>query len=521
MIRVMIHDIPLNVNPRASRASRIAPHRIAPCNSTHRSMVLLLSLITIISGYIWWTYPVSTSGFDPRLVPALWFRCIMVSTSSGTFNSSLPFKWSSLIGLRKVNCSCKAFADHYHIETEHLPCENVPYMRFYDHPSLSLSSLDHELVGATYMTNAPLPAKIVFVAQNGLIELATHTQKLQINCSDDHIDIRREWNQVANILQPTKVVSQSANSQQNLWESPPEASCSNIKYFHEVGSHQDWRFFRSCDHKPIIHRMARAWFRFAREAGIDTWLAHGLALGWYWNRLNLPWDNDIDVQVSFSGLERLLQFNQSIVFDAHDTNSVNLGVGGYLLDVNSNIYCRENDLNNVIDARFIDIFSGYFVDITALSYVPKNMEVESEELSQVIEPSYTIYQANPTYNHKKMYASMAETRNNLIANHLLLYAKDHHFYTTTDILPLQKTMFEGVVMYVPNNIESMLKREYPKGFLYRRFEGHSFELGVWKTPGQNVTQFQQLLNTKQLKDIPPVWKDPWVRWTNSSLIKVS
>lgn len=519
----MNHDstFPLNVNPRIASRRTASQHVLLP----HDSMVLLLSLLTILSGYLWWTYSGVERGFDPRLVPALWFRYITVSSniSSNAFfsSSSLPFEWSSLLGLRKVNCSCTAFADRYGIQTEQLPCENVPYMRFYDHLNLSLSSLDHELVGAAYMANAPLPAKVVFVAREGIIELATGTQKLQINCSDDYLDIRREWNQAANILQPTKFVSQPANSEQELWKSSSKASCSKKKYFHEVGSHQDWRFFRSCDHKPIIHRMARAWFRFAREAGIDTWLAHGLALGWYWNRMNLPWDNDIDVQVSFSGLEKLVQYNQSIVFDVHDTDSVNFGVGGYLVDVNSNVYCRENDLHNVIDARFIDIFSGYFVDITALTYVPQNMETESEELSQVLEPSYVIYQANPTHNHKRMYSSMAKTRNNLIANHLLLYGKDHHFYTTTDILPLQKTMFEGVVMHVPKGIESMLKREYSKGFLYRRFEGHSFELGVWKTRGEDVTKFQPLLNAKQLKDVPPVWRDPWVLWTNSTLIKVT
>ena len=516
----MNHDITFPLNVNAASAHCIASHPHQHGFLPHDLMVLLLSLLTIFTGYLWWTYSGVERGFDPRLVPALWFRHISVSSSSNTSYSSLPFEWSSLLGLRKVNCSCTSFAKRYGIQTDQLPCENLPHMSFHNHLDVSLSWLDHELVGATYMANAPLPAKIVFVARKGIIELATGTQKLQINSSDEYLDIRREWSQVANILQPTKLVPKPANSEEALWKSTSKASCSKEKYFHEVGRHQDWRFFRSCDHKPIIHRMARAWFRFAREAGIDTWLAHGLALGWYWNRMNLPWDNDIDVQVSFSGLEKLVRYNQSIVFDFHDTDSVNFGVGGYFLDVNSNVYCRENDLHNVIDARFIDIFSGYFVDITALSYVPQNMKPESEELSQALEPSYVVYQANPTHNHKEMYASIAETRDHFIANHLLVYAKDLHFYTTTDILPLLETMFEGVVVHVPSRIESMLKREYPKGFLYRRFEGHTFELGVWKTRGEDVAKFQPLLNAQQLKDVPPVWRDPWVLWTNSTFVKI-
>lgn len=365
------------------------------------------------------------------------------------------------------------------------------------------------------MVHALPPRKVILVANNALLLYDTTVGKIQLNTTEEFVDIQEEWASFK-----TSIHSQGVPKPDISWKlSTHGHSITDQKYFHEVDRHQDWRFYRLCDHRPVIHRLARAWFRFARKAGIVTWLAHGLALGWYWSKMNLPWDDDIDVQVPYSELERLVKYNQSVVFDLWDEQSVNFGTGGFFVDVNSNFRSTENNDNNVIDARFIDIFSGYFIDITAVMLVDR-IGRASDELSQLVEPSYLDLRANPTQSHQDMHASIAKTTEMMIANSSLLRCKDNHFYTLAEILPLRASTFEGVVAHVPHAIESILKREYPRGLQYRRYEGYTFIDGIWCRRGEDTKKFGPILSHLELTDILPVWTDPWVRFANGSRINV-
>lgn len=425
--------------------------------------------------------------YNPKLLPELWLYAIAQNLSI----DHLYFDWAAALGIRRINTTCETFAQRNGIPSK-LSCKNIPHITFHGYVNSSLSSLDRELLGSAYISNSPRPRKIVFTTRDGLFEYTTTGEKYKYNAS---LAINAEY--VPGMMKSQKLVSREVES--SRWDVPTAAQCKYDKYFYEAEPHQDWRFYRVCDHRPVIHRTARAWFRFARNFGIQTWLAHGLALGWYWHRMNLPWDDDLDVQVSFSSLERLVEFNQTIVYDFHDS----VTSSAYLIDVNRNIYCRENDSANVIDARFIDVFSGYFVDITALSWVEHH--TNSTELSQLIEPSFKEYSANPTVDHQEMLSSITVAEKKLIANHQLLSDKDYHFYAVNEILPLHNTMFEGVVVHVPNKIESILQREYPRGFLYRKYEGRVFEKGTWKKPGEDTTRFQAVIDRNIIEDLPPVW----------------
>ena len=64
------------------------------------------------------------------------------------------------------------------------------------------------------------------------------------------------------------------------------------KYFHEpggseLGNHYDTRFFNGVqkyeDKQDTQLHMLRAYLIFFREKGVETWLAHGTLLGWWWN----------------------------------------------------------------------------------------------------------------------------------------------------------------------------------------------------------------------------------------------
>ena len=73
---------------------------------------------------------------------------------------------------------------------------------------------------------------------------------------------------------------------------------SSHKYFHEAGPHQpgddeqlghyDVRFFRGKlqeeKKKDVQVHLARAYLDTFRQLGLETWIAHGTLLGWWWNQ---------------------------------------------------------------------------------------------------------------------------------------------------------------------------------------------------------------------------------------------
>ncbi|KAK6458389.1 regulator of cell wall mannosyl phosphorylation [Scheffersomyces xylosifermentans] len=272
------------------------------------------------------------------------------------------------------------------------------------------------------------------------------------------------------------------------------------KYFHEAsiigtqrGSHYDWRFFRKLEYsdyekKAIFHRLSRAWLRFCNSLGITTWLAHGTLLGWYWNGMNMPWDSDLDVQITMDSLSRLARnYNNTLIADLSSDNGLNLGVGTYLLDVNPNFFSREkgNGLNT-IDARFIDTSSGFYVDITglALTDAANNVSLSSKksfEFNQVIDPEFLEKEKSETIIKDHLYEELSAKISSLHNDSSIYNCRNNHFYTFDNLHPLRQTLFEGVLAYIPNEYSDILKREYRRGLYYKEFEDHTFRpvLDLW------------------------------------------
>lgn len=141
---------------------------------------------------------------------------------------------------------------------------------------------------------------------------------------------------------------------------------------HRLGavSHCDTRFGldRALDEDEVRETLKALLGSYAatmRQLGVETWIAHGTLLGWYWNQKLLPWDTDIDAQIPYQDLVRLATNYNMTVFRHHslDTDSVR----SFLLDVNPHhSIVSPEDVANKIDGRWIDRTNGKFIDITAL-----------------------------------------------------------------------------------------------------------------------------------------------------------
>lgn len=262
------------------------------------------------------------------------------------------------------------------------------------------------------------------------------------------------------------------------------------KYFYEArlplnergwvsGGHYDWKFFKGLKinsdvHLPHLHGLILAWLRFTNANDITTWIAHGSLLGWYWNGLSFPWDADYDVQVPITDLHKLARkFNQTIIVDFGGDSSDNVRLGRFFLDCGTWISHRErgNGQNN-IDARFIDMDSGLYVDITGLAV---SSLMAPERYDKIIpggqlRPTNRVQAPNPT----------AERRINNAAQ--LYNCRNKHFLSLLEISPLRLTMMEGVPAYIPKNFTQMLQIEYgEKGTVSLRFKAHLFlpKLRLW------------------------------------------
>ncbi|KAI0502937.1 LicD family-domain-containing protein [Xylaria bambusicola] len=222
-----------------------------------------------------------------------------------------------------------------------------------------------------------------------------------------------------------------------------------IKYFHEPGwdlesGHYDSRFFQGKipyeKHRPVLRHLIRSYLTTFRELGVDTWLAHGSLLGWWWNAQIMPWDYDLDVQVSVATLAFLGErYNRSMHFydddereGANNTATTTTVKKMYLLDVNPYYGAlTKGNGANVIDARWIDTSNGMFIDITGLR------ERDADKSPGVWS------------------------------------CKNNHRYRTGELWPLRRTEFEGVQAWIPYAFDKVLTDEYgPKSLVTEEWAGH-------------------------------------------------
>lgn len=207
-----------------------------------------------------------------------------------------------------------------------------------------------------------------------------------------------------------------------------ESESTSAKYFREPGGslslgHYDSRFFQhevSYDqHRFVLHHLIRSYLSAMNDRGIETWLAHGTLLGWWWNGRIMPWDYDLDVQVSNFTLYRMADSLNRTEHSYNYTDPAGKVVSNrYMLDVNP----HHGDLNrgdgmNIIDARWIDMGTGMFVDITG------------------------VRQRDPNWPG-------------------VWSCKNAHRYSNHELWPMRISQFEGVKARIPYSFEKILSKEY-------------------------------------------------------------
>ncbi|OQE11810.1 hypothetical protein PENVUL_c002G00511 [Penicillium vulpinum] len=204
--------------------------------------------------------------------------------------------------------------------------------------------------------------------------------------------------------------------------------------------HYDRRYAKSSlpDTEVIsyLSDLIKTYLTTMNAIGAETWIMHGSLLAWWWNQKLFPWDDDIDMQISEATIHFLADYYN---MTEHHFDLPNVDGGRtYLLEINPNYVVKsERDTLNKIDARWIDMSSGLFIDITA---------VRKDE--------------NRRLNGRPR----------------ALVCKDKHDYDESDIFPLRDSLFEGIPVKIPYAYTFLLEEEYGlRALTQTSFNGYIFD----------------------------------------------
>lgn len=211
------------------------------------------------------------------------------------------------------------------------------------------------------------------------------------------------------------------------------------------------RYMSNRERQSVIQHMVRAWFQFAENNNFTSWVNYGSLLGWAFNGLNLPWDTDVDVQMPIKQLERLgKEFNRTLIIE-----NPRYGNSKYFLEVSST-YVTQGNGKNFIDARFIDINSALYIDISGLTHtshkVPQKDYDNLRSLSRDDDP-------------------------------FCFHCKNWNWHSLDEIFPIRHTYFEGGSVYIPNNVSHILKKKYGEDSYTKKYHyldyNYQEDLGLW------------------------------------------
>jgi LicD family len=192
--------------------------------------------------------------------------------------------------------------------------------------------------------------------------------------------------------------------------------------------------------KAALSNLFKSYALTMRDLGITTWLTQGTLLSWHWNKHVFPWETDIDMHMPLPDLSLLARYYNMTVYPFRFPDTPDGQINEYLLDINPHFQKRivNRQDKNRVDARWVDMSNGAYIDITALH----------------------------------LFDAKARERGKPI----LWQTKDGHVYSDADVYPLRRTVFEGVEAFVPAEAEKISAKQYGDDALTNNlFHGYKFD----------------------------------------------
>jgi len=210
-----------------------------------------------------------------------------------------------------------------------------------------------------------------------------------------------------------------------------------------------------------IFENTRMLHEIANASGVPLVIMHGSLIGWWWNNVSLPWDDDIDViltnQDKFQKwLSAHTKINPIKTKKKHPNDKQTFY---QLSDVNFTMYFDENRKHH-IEYRLIHIPTGVYTDICVLYKTNDQKIMRNKKVSAPTKAKWPIW-------------AMKANIKNLWGGHL---------YNEEDVLPFRNCNFNGYNLHCPNNVDNVLRQEY------KRYRNPSTKGGSYSTHFNSKTR---------------------------------
>ncbi|KAI0472428.1 LicD family-domain-containing protein [Xylaria cf. heliscus] len=341
-------------------------------------------------------------------------------------------------------------------------------------------------------------ASPVLVVETAVVmKVATPTERVVVHVqAPDHHDAK------------TKQQPQQQQQQKEKAAAPPKKPNTSPpkpkeqKYFHEPGwdaesGHYDARYFRGKvpyeQHRPALRHLVRSYLTTFRALGVETWLAHGSLLGWWWNGRIMPWDYDLDVQVSAATLSFLGdRYNRSMHEYEYEIEVEDDGVAD--ADEHGHEHQQPLSIDNSTESSPSSSSSSTAGRLSRRSSSDddnnnnnstsssdgsdKDIAAKSTTTTAKIKRTYLL-DVNPHHGALTkgnganiIDARWIDTSNGMFIDITGLRERDpdnspgvwscknNHRYLTAELWPLRRTEFEGTEAWIPYAFDKVLTDEY-------------------------------------------------------------
>lgn len=255
---------------------------------------------------------------------------------------------------------------------------------------------------------------------------------------------------------------------------------------------------------------------FCEENDIEYCLAYGSALGAKRHEGFIPWDDDVDIYMTLEGYEKfrgLFKQKGSEKYYLQEIRPINGMIVDAKLRINNTTYLEKLYKN-------YDMHQGIYIDIFILFPAPKQT---IKKMIMNIANQYLVFKelSNRHYVSRKAYVPLLALMRIFPKDFLrktalsILYKYrncefdeyydtdlrkySRSFWKKSTIFPLKKIKFENMQLYIPNDLETYLTKQYGDYRIVPSMENikRAQHSSLWRT---DVDFRNYLKNIKDFKD---------------------